>query len=226
MNKAFYHLTLPLIILILHSTGIVASSIHYRAHSVGDSDTIAKLIHPEVKRIFYDFPLEKSSDELREFISNDIRFEIRDTVHNNQKTASLFLATAAVKGLIDSTPDSMQVQFALGNTLLAIEKGSEADFRNIMLIIFKYYFSNEQLVEKEYEKMLDRLCPILKDSTSEKSVSPYKIGLETGQMIMNGKLFEHFKPYYRIGVSVICMLPTSQSKPVYILEIVFGKEDK
>jgi hypothetical protein len=41
-----------------------------------------------------------------------------------------------------------------------------------------------------------------------------------------GKIFDHFDPYYRLGIAYISVVPVDQSSPYYVLAIVFSKEDK
>ena len=65
-------------------------------------------------------------------------------------------------------PDSMQILLALGYTSLSTEKGGEPDFKNISLLNFKYFYSSKDSVDKEYEKLLHSVYPILSDSSSEK----------------------------------------------------------
>jgi hypothetical protein len=41
-----------------------------------------------------------------------------------------------------------------------------------------------------------------------------------------GEIFDHFDPYYRLGIAYISVVPVDQSSPYYVLNIVFSKEDK
>ena len=226
MKKPLFLLILILFSISVFDTGIIGSTVSLHKDHLNTLDTLTDKIHPTVKQIFYNLPLEKSRLELREVILNDKRFFSTDTIFNNYQPSSFFKGNAIDKGLMESKPDSIQILLALGNTSLTIEKGGEADFKNIMLLNCKYFYSSKESVDKEYEKLLHRLYPILTDSTSEKSLSPYSIGKESGQMIIVGKLFESFKPYFRIGISSITMLPTNNSKSVFVLDIVFSKEDE
>jgi hypothetical protein len=114
----------------------------------------------------------------------------------------------------------------LGNTSLSTEKGAEADFKDIMLLNCKYYYSSKNNVDMEYERLLNMLQPILKDTSSGKSESPFLIGKSYGQMIVVENIFESFKPYYRVGISSTSMIPANNSKSIFVLDIVFSKEDK
>jgi hypothetical protein len=40
------------------------------------------------------------------------------------------------------------------------------------------------------------------------------------------KIFDHFDPYYRLGIAYISVIPVDQSNSYYVLDILFSKEDK
>lgn len=226
MKKTIFLLIFILFSIALNATSFKGSQFGIDKDYVINFDTLKEQVHPTVKKIFYDLPLEKSRKELLEVILNDKRFVSTDSIFNNYKPNSFFKGISTNYGLIESKPDSIQILLALGYTSLTIEKGGEADFKNIMLLNCKYYYSSKDVVYIEYEKLLHKLYPILSDSTSDTSFSPYSIGKESGKMIIDGKIFENFKPYYRIGISSISMLPDNNGKSVYVLDLVFGKEDK
>lgn len=186
----------------------------------------ARQVQPIIENIFYNLPLEKSRLDLREIIINDKRFILKDTTFNNFKPSSFFKGITKDKGLIKSNPDSIQVMLFLGNTSLTTEKGGEADFKDIMLLNFKYFYSSKDNVEIEYKRILNMLYPILKDSSSEKSESPYSNGNVRGQMTVISEIFQNYNPYYRVGISSISKVPSDNSKSIFTLDIVFSKEDK
>jgi hypothetical protein len=41
-----------------------------------------------------------------------------------------------------------------------------------------------------------------------------------------GKIFDHYDPYYRVAIAYITIKPTDGSKPFFVLDIAFSKEDK
>ncbi len=111
----------------------------------------SKQIHPVIKNIFYNLPLEKSRLDLREIIVNDKRFILTDTAFNNYKPSLFFKGITTDKGLIKSNPDSIQVMLIYGNAALVTEKGGEEDFtKHPMIFECKYYFSNKGIAELEY----------------------------------------------------------------------------
>lgn len=226
MKQAPYLLILILLSITICATGIIGSTVSIQKEYLKTPDTITGQIHPLVKQIFYDLPLEKSRKDLRDFILNDKRFISTDSIFNNYHPLSFFKGITTDKGLIISNPDSIKVLLFLGNTSLSTEKGGEADFKDIMLVNCKYYYSSKDNVEMEYGRLQNMLQPILKDTSSGKSEAPYLIGKSRGQMIIFEKIFESFKPYYRVGISSTTMKPANGSKSIFVLDIVFGKEDK
>jgi hypothetical protein len=189
-------------------------------------DTSIGQIHPLVKHIFYDLPLEKSRKEIREVILKDKRFVSTSTPFNNYDPDSFFKGITKDKGLIISNPDSIKIVLFFGNTTVSTKKGADNDLTNMMLVNCRYFYSTKDSVEIEYKRMLCMLQPIQKDTTSEKSEHPYLIAGQTGKMIVDETRFDCFNPFYRVGLSSITMIPDSDSKSTYVLDIVFGKEDK
>lgn len=183
-------------------------------------------VPPIIENIFYNLPLEKSRLDLRKVIVNDKRFVLTDTTFNNFKPSSFFKGITTDKGVVKSNPDSVQVMLFLGNTFLSTEKDGKADFKDIMLLNFKYFYSSKDNVEIEYKRILNMLYPVLKDSSSEKSESPYSNGKVHGHMEVVSEIFQDYNPYYRIGISSISIVPSDDSKAVFSLDIVFSKEDK
>lgn len=201
-----------------------AGSIHDK-HFI-TSDTLTGPIHPLVKDLFYKLPLEKSRKDLREIMLHDQRFVSTDSIFNDYEPSAFFKGMTSDKGLITSNPDSIQVMLFPGHTSLSTEKDGEADFKDIVLLNFKYFYSGKDKVETETKRILDSLHPILKDSRSEKSETPYTKGHVRGQMTVMSEIFQHFDPYYRVGISSISMVPSDPFKSVFVLDIVFSKEDK
>ncbi len=176
--------------------------------------------------MFYNLPLDKSRKELREIILKDKRFISTDSVFNNYQPSSFFKGITVDKGIVTSTPDPIELLLALGNTSVAIQKGGDPEFKDIMLLNCRYFYSNKEDVEIECKRMLNFLKPIIKDCIKGKSESPYLISKTNGTMIINEVLCESFKPYYRVGISSISMIPANGSKSTFVLDIVFSKEDK
>lgn len=226
MKQTLSLFTLILFLVSKCATGITDSTVSSHKESVKTPDTLTGQIHPVVKQIFYDLPLEKSREDILNKILNDKKFVSTDFFFNNYQPSSFFKGNTTDRGLITSKPDSIQVLLALGYTSLTTEKGGKADYKNIMLLNCKYFYSSKDSVEREYGKLLKMLYPILTDSSSTKSESPYSTGKVSGQMISNGKIFESYKPYYRVGINSISMIPANNSKSVFVLDIVYGKEDK
>jgi hypothetical protein len=190
-------------------------------------DTVqTKQVHPIIESVFYNLPLEKSRLDLREVIVNDKRFILTDTTFNNFKPSSFFKGITTDKGLIKSNPDSIQVMLFYGNAALVTEKGGQEDFnKHPMGLQCKYFFSNKDSVEMEYRRLLNLVHPIFADTSSikdDKWESQYSKGSEK----CIGKIFDHFDPYYRVAISTISFTPADGSKSVFVLDVVFSKEDK
>ena len=226
MKKTLIYLILILFYFSRCATGNDSTSASIGKKRLKTSDSITGQISPLVRNIFYDLPLEKSRREIYQIIKNDRRFVSTISSFNNYEPSSFFKGITSDKGLIKSNPDSIQVMFFLGNTSLSTEKDGEANFKDIMLLRFNYFYSSIDNVEIEYKSILNMLHPILNDSNSEKSESPFSNGEVRGQMTVISEIFQNYNPYYRVGISSISMFPSDNSKSVYALEIVFSKEDK
>jgi hypothetical protein len=191
------------------------------------ADTMkASLVHSVIENIFYNLPLEKSRLDLREVIANDKRFILTDTTFNNFKPSSFFKGITQDKGLIKSNPDSIQVMLFYGNAALITEKGGQEDFnKHPMGLQCKYFFSNKDSVEMEYRSLLNLVYPIYTDTSSIKD-DKWEAQFSKSSEKCIGKIFDHFDPYYRVGISYLSVIPVDGSKPVFVLDIVFSKEDK
>ncbi len=191
------------------------------------ADTVkTRQVHPIIKNIFYNLPLEKSRLDLREVIVNDKRFILTDTTFNNFKPSSFFKGITADKGLIKSNPDSIQVMLFYGNAALVTEKGGQEDLnKHPMGLQCKYFFSNKDSVEMEYRSLLNLVYPIYTDISSIKD-DKWEAQFSKSTEKCIGKIFDHFDPYYRFAISYISVIPADGSKPVFVLDIVFSKEDK
>jgi len=195
------------------------------------SDTLqTNQVHPIIENIFYNLPLGKSRLDLREVIVNDKRFILTDTTFNGYPPTTFFKGITADKGHIKSNPDSIQILLAYGNAALVTEKGGQEDFnKHPMLLECKYFYSNKDSVEMEYVRLLNLVHPIFADTSSikdDKWEAAYSRGKQKGTQICIGKIFDSFEPYYRVAISTISFIPADGSKPVFILDIVFSKEDK
>ena len=94
-----------------------------------------------------------------------------------------------------------------------------------MILEFKYFFSNKDRSEIEYGRILNLVQPIFTYTSSimdDKWVAQFSKSTEK----CIGKIFDHFDPYYRVGISYISVIPVDGSKPVFVLDIAFSKEDK
>lgn len=187
-------------------------------------------IHPIIKNIFYNLPLEKSRLDLREVILNDKRFVLTDTSFNNYKPSTFFKGVTTVKGLIKSNPDSIQVMLIYGNAALKVVKGGQEDTtKHPMILECKYFFSNIESAEMEYGRILNLVHPTYTDTSAiiiDNWETGYSKGKQKGTQKCIGKIFDSFEPYYRVAVSNISYIPEDGSKPVFVLNIAFSKEDK
>jgi len=191
------------------------------------ADTVqTSQVHPIIENIFYNLPLEKSRLDLREVIINDKRFILTDTTFNDYPPPTFFKGITADKGLIKSNPDSIQVLLAYGNAALVTEKGGQKDFnKHPMLLECKYFFSYKDSVEMEYRRLSNLVHPIYTDTSSIKD-DKWEAQFSKSTEKCIGKIFDHFDPYYRVAISYISVIPVDRSKPVFVLDIVFSKEDK
>jgi hypothetical protein len=174
----------------------------------------------------YDLPLEESRLDLREVILNDKRFILTDTTFNDFPPSTFFKGSTVDKGVIKSDPDSIQIMLIYGNAALVTEKGGEEDFtKNPMILECKYFFSNKDSAEMEYKRLLNWVNPIYTD-TSSINDDKWEAQFSKSTEKCVGKIFDHFDPYYRVAISYISVIPVNDSKPVFLLDIAFSKEDK
>jgi hypothetical protein len=186
----------------------------------------ARQVHPIIESIFYNLPLEKSRLDLREVILNDKRFVLTDTTFNNFIPSSFFKGNTADKGLIKSNPDSIQVMLIYGNAALITKKGGQEDLnKHPMILECQYFFSNKDKAEMEYGRILNLVHPIFTDTSSIKD-DKWEAQFSKSTEKCIGKIFDHFDPYYRVAISYISVIPADGSKPVFVLDIAFSKEDK
>ena len=186
----------------------------------------SRQVHSIIENIFYNLPLEKSRLDLREVIINDKRFILTDTTFNDFPPTTFFKGITADKSIIKSNPDSIQLLLAYGNAALVTEKGGQEEFnKHPMFLECKYFFSYEDSVVMEYARILNLVQPIFTDTSSimdDKWEAQFSKSTEK----CIGKIFDHFDPYYRVGISHISVIPVDGSKPVFVLDVVFSKEDK
>lgn len=178
-----------------------------------------------IENIFYNLPLEKTRLELREVILSDKRFTLTDTTFNDFPPPSFFKGISSDKGLIVSNPDSIQLMLIYGNAALVTEKGGEEDFdKHPMILECQYFFSNKDSAEAEYARLLKMVQPIFPDTTSIQNDN-WESDFSKGREKCNGKIFNHYDPYYRLSISTISFIPHIGSKSYYVLVIAFSKED-
>lgn len=200
---------------------------HQPEYITQPADTVqTSQVHPNIENIFYNLPLEKSRLDLRDVIVNDRRFILTDSTFNDYPPATFFKGITADKGLIQSNPDSIHVLLAYGNAALTTEKGGQEDFnKHPMFFQCKYYFSSEDSVELEYKRLSNLVNPIYTDASSIKEdIWEAQFSKSTEKCI--GKIFDHFDLYYRVAISHISVIPVDGSKSVFVLDVVFSKEDK
>jgi hypothetical protein len=224
MYKMLLILTVTVLTSVLGTSSCKSENAHLQSQ---ETDSVkASQIHSFVKNIFYNLPLEKSRLGLREVIANDNRFILTDTSFNHFKPSTFFKGITADKGLITSTPDSIQVMLVYGNAALVTEKGGLEDTtKHPMILEVKYFFSCKDSVKMEYRRLLNLVHPIYTDRSSimdDKWEAQFTKSTET----CIGKIFDHFDPYYRVALSYISIVPVNGSKPVFVLDVAFSKEDK
>ncbi len=227
MKKRLLILTFMTLVAALGTTASNFGTKNIQTHKKNQTaDTLkTRQVHPIIENIFYNLPLEKSRLDLREVIINDKRFILTDTTFNDYPPTTFFKGITADKGLVKSNPDSIEVLLAYGNAPLVTEKGGQKNFKHVMLLECKYFFSNKNNVKMEYRRLLNLVHPIYTDKSSiidDKWEA--KFSKSTDKCI--GKIFDHFDPYYRVAISYISVIPVDGSKPVFVLDIVFSKEDK
>lgn len=197
---------------------------HEKSQSVETAQTIK--VYAIIENIFYNLPLGKSRLDLREVILKDKRFILTDTTFNDYPPSTFFKGITTDKGLLKSKPDSIELLLAYGNAALVTEKGGKEDFnKHPMLLECKYFFSNKDKVEMEYRRLLNLVQPIYTDTSSIKE-DKWEAQFSKSSEKCIGKIFDHFDPYYRVGISYIAVKPVDGSEPVYLLDVVFSKEDK
>jgi hypothetical protein len=205
-----------------------ANTTNLPSQTTTQKDDTLKIIkvHSIIKQIFYNLPLEKSRLDLRKVILNDKRFILTDTNFNNYLPSTFFKGITADKGLIQSNPDSIQVLLAYGNAALTVEKGGQEDStKHPMLLECNYFFSYKKSVELEYNRLLNLVQPIFTDTSSIMG-DKWEAQFSKSSEKCIGKIFDHFDPYYRLGIAYISVIPVDQSSPYYVLNIVLSKEDK
>jgi hypothetical protein len=187
-------------------------------------------VHPIIKNIFYHLPLESSRLELREAILKDQRFVLTDTSFNNFPPSTFFKGITTNKGLIESDPDSIQVMLIYGNAALVTEKGGAEDTtKHPMILECRYYFSNQETAEKEYKRLLNWVHPVFTDKSlivDDAWETEYSMGKQKGTQKCIGKMMDSYDPYFRLAISTIAYIPSDGSKPVFVLDIAFSKEDE
>lgn len=197
---------------------------------VPSDTTVFGPIHPTVEHIFYHLPLTYKRLDLRECILTDPRFILTDTSYNDFKPSSFFKGITRDKGVMEHTPDSIQILLIHGNAALISEKGGDADFKkHPMMLVFKYYYSNPDSIDAEYMRLNTLIGPLYADQELIKEdtwETQYSSEGMRGTAKCIGKIFDHFEPYYRVSISQISFHPSIQNKVVYVLEIVFSKEDE
>jgi hypothetical protein len=185
----------------------------------------ASQVHSVIENIFYNLPLEKSRLDIREVLLNDKRFILTDTSFNDYPPPTFFKGITADKGLIKTNPDSIQVLLVYGDAALVTEKGGQEDFnKHPMFLAVKYLFSNKDSVEMEFTRLINLVYPIYTDTSSIQD-DKWESAYTKGRQKCIGKIFDHFDPYYRVAISYISFIPTDGSKPVFVLDIAFSKED-
>jgi hypothetical protein len=228
MKKLLLLLTVTTLIAAFGMSSFNASTTNLPSQTTTQTDDTLNIIkvHSIIKQIFYNLPLEKSRLDLREILLNDKRFVLTDTNFNDYPPSTFFKGIIVDNGLIQSNPDSIQVLLAYGNAALVTEKGGEKDFnKHPMLLECNYFFSNKKSVELEYNRLLNLVQPIYTDtSTIEDDKWEAQFTKSSEKCI--GKIFDHFDPYYRLGIAYISVIPVDHSSPYYELAIVFSKEDK
>ena len=77
----------------------------------------------------------------------------------------------------------------------------------------------------EYNKLLNLVQPIYTDTSSIED-DKWEAQFSKSSEKCIGKIFDHFDPYYRLGIAYISVVPVDKSNPYYVLNIVLSKEDK
>jgi hypothetical protein len=228
MKKILSILTLTILVSILGITACNFESENPQKQETSQTaDTVKTFqVHSIIENIFYNLPLEKSRLDLREVMVNDKRFILTDTTFNNYEPSTFFKGITTDKGLIKSEPDSIQIMLIYGNAALVTEKGGQEDTtKHPVILECRYFFSNKDIVEMEYTRLLNLVHPIYNDTSSIKE-DKWEAEFSKSSEKCIGKIFDHFDPYYRLSISYISVTPFDRSKPVFVLDIAFSKEDK
>jgi len=227
MKQTLFILSATIMVAVL---GTIACNFESKTPQQQDTSQTADVVNPIIENIFYNLPLEKSRLALREVMVNDKRFVLTDTTFNNYKASTFFKGITADKGVIKSDPDSIQIMLIYGNAALTTEKGGQADTtKHPMILECQYFFSNKDMAEMEYGRILNLVQPIFTDTSSimdDKWETSYSKGQQNGTQKCIGKIFDSFDPYSRFAVSNISYVPDDGSKPYFVLDIAFAKEDK
>gem|GEM_PF-4942886 len=225
MKKIILIVTVTTSIAILTTCNLVAKSPKIIGANQSSENRQTEQVHPIIENIFYNLPLKKNRLELREVMVNDTRFILTDTTFNNFKASSFFKGISTDKGLIKSNPDSIQVMLIYGNATLATKKGGQKDStKHPMILEYRYFFSNKESAELEYGRMLNLVKAVFTDTTSIMD-DKWEAQLSKSTDNCIGKIFDHFDPYYRVGISYISVLPIDGSKPVFVLDLVYSTVD-
>ncbi len=227
MKKTLFILSVTALIGVLGTTACNSGTKNQQTQETTRTADIVKAsqVHSVIENIFYNLPLKKSRLDLREVMVNDKRFILTDTTFNDYPATTFFKGITADKGLIKSNPDSIQVLLAYGNAALVTEKGGQEDTtKHPMLLEYKYFFSNKDSAEMEYRRLLNLVHPIYTDTSSIKE-DKWEAQFSKSTEKCIGKIFDHFDPYYRVAISTISVMPMDRSKPVFVLDMVFSKED-
>ncbi len=228
MKKALFILTVTVLTAVLASKASNSGAKNPQNLEITrTADTVkASQVHSVIENIFYNLPLEKSRLDLREIIVKDKRYILTDTSFNDYPANTFFKGITADKGIIRSNPDSIKVLLAYGNAALVTEKGGQEDTtKHPLFLEYKYFFSNKDRVELEYRRLLNLVQPIYTDTSSIQD-DKWEAQFSKSKEKCIGKIFDHFDPYYRVAISCISVTPFDRSKPVFVLDIVFSKEDK
>jgi hypothetical protein len=228
LKNTLFVLTVTILTAVLVTTAYNSGAKNLQTQEINrTADTVkASQVHPYIENIFYNLPLEKSRLDLLEVIIKDKRFILIDTIFNDYPANTFFKGITADKGLIKSKPDSIHVLLAYGNAALVIEKGGQEDTtKHPMFLEYKYFFSYKDSVELEYRRLLNWVDTIYTDTSSIKD-DEWEAQFSKSKEKCIGKIFDHFDPYYRVAISYISVTPVDRSKPIFVLDIVFSKEDK
>jgi hypothetical protein len=175
-------------------------------------------IHPLVKQIFYDLPLDKTRSDLREIIAHDQRFRSTDTASETVKNLiPYFRGVTTDKGLITSTPEAIEILLTFGNSPSVSAHEGQTD----LILNVKYFYSVKDSAEAGYRHLIKILPAAFKDSRDIKVETPYSGGSTRYEFTAAGKLFENFNPYYRVEI-----VTASMANNTYGLFVEFRCKEK